>query len=741
MTVVLSRRAALVAAGLVPLSTLLPRLGHAQGSAARLPVAAVRNVPETFFGTVVDDPYRYFENTQDPEVAAWMKAHSDHAHATLKGITGRDALRRRLEELDASAAARVVSVQRVPGARGTVYFYQGRGPQDDQLKLFVRQGAAGPARLLFDPETLKKRTGKPHAINYVAPSPDGRWVALGVSASGSEDASMRILDVASGRQVGPELPRVQWGAVSWTPDSRELFFHRMQALKKGQPATDKYQSSLIYSMKPGAGEKGLKLHVRAGDPAASGGLDIPITEFPFFDVQPDGRIVAYSFDGVSPEVVAWHSTLAALRAGKPAWQPLCTKADGVTTLAVMGSRVAMLTHRDAPRYRMIGGPIEGFSPAKAQVLVPESERVLAGLGAAADALYLEARDGNVKRLFKMAHRDGAPLEEVKLPVVGAFTLGSGARPELPGVVIDLESWTRARQIFEVAADGSVRNTGLQPSGRFDAPADVVATEVMVKSHDGVMVPMSIIHRSGVKLDGRNPTILYGYASYGITEEPFFSYSRLAWMEQGGVFAVANPRGSGVFGKQWHDDGKKAKKPNTWRDFIACAEYLVAQGWTQPARLGIWGGSAGGILVGRAMTERPDLFGVVLPQVGSLDNVRAETTPNGVPNIPEFGTRTKEDEFRALLAMSTYHQVKDGTRYPAVLLTHGVNDPRVEVWNSTKTAARLLAASTSGKPVLLRLDYQSGHGVGSTKAQVLDERADLFAFVLWQMGVAGFAPKA
>jgi prolyl oligopeptidase len=326
---------------------------------------------------------------------------------------------------------------------------------------------------------------------------------------------------------------------------------------------------------------------------------------------------------------------------------------------------------------------------------------------------------------------------VALPVAGAFTLTStSARADQPGVIIDLESWTRARQIYAVAPDGKVSNTGLQPAGPYDTPADVVATEVMVKSHDGAMVPMSIMHKQGTKLDGSNPTILYGYASYGITEEPFFSLSRLAWMEAGGVFAIANPRGSAVFGREWHEGGKKATKPNTWRDFIACAEWLVANQWTQPSKLGIWGGSAGGILVGRAMTERPDLFAAVVPSVGALDTVRAETTPNGIPNIPEFGTRKTEEGFRALLAMSTYHQIKDGVNYPAVLLTHGVNDPRVEVWNSTKTAARLLAAQATAKgekkPMLLRLDYDSGHGIGSTKTQALDERADIFAFLLWRM---------
>ena len=717
--------------------TLIATFGLLAGLAAQaqapLPIAPVRNVPETFFGTVVDDPYRDFETIKAPAVAAWMKAHSDFANATLKRITGRAALREKLDMLDGAAAGRVVDVVRV---QGELYFYQRRGPRDDQFKLYMRSGLQGAEKLLFDPQALKKKTGQPHAINYFTPSPDGRWVALGVSAGGSEEASLRVLDTRNGRQTGPEISRALYGAVSWTPDSRQLYFHRAQQMKKGMPAADKYLNGQSVLMKPGSGEAGIRIVLQAG---LAGEVQAGPAETPSIDVQPDGRVIAQVFDGVSNEFRAYHSTLVALAAGKPAWRKLFDKDDGVTAMAVKGDRVYVLTHKGASRYRLLGGAIDSFTIAGAPVLVAESSRVLSGIAAAADALYVEARDGNVKRLDKLAHEDGAKPQEVALPVVGAFTL-SGAKATMPGLLLDLESWTRARQIYAVAADGRVSNTGLQPAGPYDAPGDVVASEVMVKSHDGVMVPMSIIHKASIKPDGNNPTILYGYASYGITEEPFFSLSRLAWMDAGGVFAVANPRGSGVFGKQWHDDGKQASKPNTWRDFIACAEYLVAQGWTKPARLAIWGGSAGGILVGRAMTERPDLFGVVLPDVGVMDMVRAETTPNGIPNIPEFGTRTTEPGFRALLAMSTYHQIKDGVNYPAVLFAHGVNDPRVEVWNSTKAAARLLAATASGKPVLLRLDYASGHGIGSTKAQVLDERADLFAFTLWQMGVPGYELK-
>ncbi len=708
----------------------------ARAADARLPKAAVRDVPETFFGTTVHDPYRHFEDVKNPEVAAWMKAHSEHAHATLRRIEGRDSLRAAIEKYDAAAAARVVSVVRLPGE---LYFYEKRAPQDDQLKLYMRRGLQGPETLLFDPETLKQATGTPHAINWFSPSPDGRLVALGVSAAGSEDAAMRVLDTATRKQLGPEIPRVQFGGTSWSPDGQEIYFHRMQELKPGMPATDKYQRSVAAVMKPGGGEADIRVLLRAGDP---GEVDVPATEFPLLDVLPDGRVLAIVLDGVSPDFAAWHTTLAALRAGKPAWRKLFGREHQVTGAAVAQGRVWALSFKGAPRFQLLEGPLEGFDIAKARVRVPASERVLTGVAAAADALYLEARVGNVKRLYKMPYSgpgsDAAPVE-VALPVLGSFALG-GARSDLPGLVIDLQSWTRARQIYAVAADGKVSNTGLQPAGPYDLPQDVSATEVMVKSHDGAMVPLSIIHKKGVKLDGSNPTLLYGYASYGITEEPFFSISRLAWMDAGGVFAIANPRGSSVFGKQWHEDGKQATKPNTWKDFIACAEWLIAQRWTRPSRLAIWGGSAGGILVGRAMTERPDLFAAVVPDVGALDMVRAETTPNGIPNIPEFGSRKTEAGFRALLAMSTYHQIKDGVKYPAVLLPHGVNDPRVEVWNSTKTAARLMAASSSGKPVLLRLDYAAGHGIGSTKSQVLDERADVYAFLLWQMGVPGYGLK-
>jgi prolyl oligopeptidase len=263
--------------------------------------------------------------------------------------------------------------------------------------------------------------------------------------------------------------------------------------------------------------------------------------------------------------------------------------------------------------------------------------------------------------------------------------------------------------------------------------------VLVSSHDGAGVPLAILRRKGLPLDGNNPTLLFGYGAYGSSFDAFFDPRSMAWLERGGVIAYANVRGSGAFGDAWYKAGFKATKPNTWKDGIACARYLIEQRYTSPARLAISGGSAGGIFVGRAVTSAPELFAAAIFEVGALDMVRGEESANGITNISEFGSVKNADEFPALLEMSTYHQIRDGTAYPAVLLIHGLNDPRVDVWNSAKTAARLQGASSSGKPILLRLDGQAGHGVGSTAQQGTLKLADTYSFLLWQFGLAAQTP--
>jgi prolyl oligopeptidase len=728
---------------LLAAALLLAALSGAQAQVASPTVAPpAKDVPETFFGTTVHDPYRWLEDIKAPEAAKWMKESSERSHALLAAIPGRRKLLDTLEKVDASVSARVFGVVRESGDR---WFFERRSASENQFKLLMRQGLDGREHVLVDPEAIEKKTGKPHAINYFAASPGGTHVAYGLSAQGSEAAVLHVLDTRSGRPAGRPISRADYGAPNFSSDGRHLIFSRLQAMKPGMPATEKYQRSKSFLMRVGGDPEKARAIFGVGVP----GVEISPAEIPIAVFTHDSRwILGYVYNGTQREITLYATPAQPVLAGKaPRWTRLLTAADEITGAVYMNDGLYLVSHKDAPRSKVLRMALKAPDLAKAELIVPQGEQVITGISAAADALYVERRDGNVKRLYKRAHGATAELAEVKLPVEGSFqlnsdeSLASAADPRFPGLVLDLQSWNRARQIYLVGADGSVRNSGLQPQGPYDTPDDVVTTEVKVASHDGALVPLSIIHRKGVALDGRSPTILYGYASYGITEEPFFSPGRLAWLDAGGVFAVANPRGSSVYGQDWYKAGWQASKPNTWKDFIACAQWLIAQKWTSPERLGILGGSAGGILVGRAMTERPDLFAAVVPAVGVLDAVRAEVTPNGVPNIPEFGTRTNEPGFRGLLAMSTYHQIVDGTKYPAVMLTHGVNDPRVEVWHSTKTAARLAAASTSGKPILLRLDYDAGHGIGNTRKQQMQERADVYAFFLWQMGVDGFQPKA
>ena len=259
------------------------------------------------------------------------------------------------------------------------------------------------------------------------------------------------------------------------------------------------------------------------------------------------------------------------------------------------------------------------------------------------------------------------------------------------------------------------------------------------SADGTSIPLSLVYKKGLALDGSHPTLLGGYGSYGITIEPSYAPRALAWLERGGVLAFAHVRGGGEYGEDWHLAGKLLTKNHTWEDFIACGQYLVDNGYTLPTRLGGTGTSAGGITVGRALTERPGLFAAILDRVGSSNPLRAEFTPNGPPNVPEFGTVSDPDGFKALYAMDAYQHVRDGVKYPAVLLTTGINDPRVASWEPAKMAARLQAATTSGKPILLRVDYDAGHGIGSTKAQDAADEADEWSFLLWQFGEPDFQP--
>lgn len=692
------------------------------------PATPVRDVTQVLHGTTVHDPYRDLEDVKSPATQAWLKAQGEYAEKALAALPERAALTQRVDALSRDTGDLIRQVVRLPGDR---LFYLKRTAGHPQFRLVTRQGTAGAERVLVDPEQLSKRHGVPHAINYFVPSWDGRTLAYGLSAGGSEDASLHLMDVASGRAIGQPVPRVRESLVHWAPDNRHLTFNQLRELPAGSAPTETFLDSTVRLLRVGAAERSAQALF---GPLARPDLKLERLDVAAVSFDPSSRfMLARTTDTTVPEGKLFVAPVAELGRPKVAWRQVSAFEDGVTDARLHRDTLYLRSHKGAPRGRWLALDLAaGGTVADAKVVIAEPERgVLQGLTIGqGGTLYAEVSEGFNTRTWRFAA--GQPPVDMAPGLAGSsFAIDDPAHSHRD-LWLTTSSWTEpARIVRSAGADRAPIDTGLLrnrvPAG---TPALAVG-EVLVPSHDGAQVPLAILHRADMKRDGARPTLLVGYGAYGFSMEAFFNPRNLAWLERGGVVALANVRGSGAFGDAWHRAGFKTTKPNTWKDGIACAKYLVAQGYASPKTLGIWGTSAGGIFVGRAVTEAPELFAAAVFDVGMMDTIRSEESANGITNISEFGTVKDPVEFKALLEMSTYHQIKDGVAYPAVLLIHGINDPRVDVWQSAKAAARLQAASTSGKPVLLRLDGQAGHGVGSTAGQQASKLGDIYAFLLSQ----------
>jgi prolyl oligopeptidase len=713
---------ALLIAALMSIAPCTAMAQRADGA----PVAKVDRVVEELHGVTVSDPYRYLEDVKRPDVRAWMEDQSTATAKLLATIDGRDALLARLNEVTAAAGDRIADVWRMPGER---YYYLKRARSERQYKLVMRQGLGGTERTLVDPEVESRAHGVPHAVNFFAPSWDGRYVAFGMSAGGSEDATLYVLDVSTGKRVGEPLPRMENSPVHWLPDSRSFTVNQLQALRPGQPETDTYKYSRVLWQHVGARAAAAKPVFGPGV-TRSLGLN-PIDNGELITVPGSAWMVARTTDTTVPEGNLFVAPLAQLGRPDVRWQRIATAADKITKVSLRGDELFVMTYNGAPRRRLLAIDLRRPELARAVEAVSEPQSgVLEDFQLKPGGVVSQMRQGTALSLREHVPGDlvGRPIA---LPYPGAAWLVHEPAPVDDALLFSLTGWTRWQRYY-VARGGAIAPVafGVEPAL---PPLDLQVTEVEVPSHDGVKVPMTVLHKKGLVLDGRNPVLVHGYASYGHSMTAYYSPDNLVWLERGGVLAFTNPRGSGVRGEEWHRAGFKSTKSNTWKDGIACVRWLIAQKYGSPATMAISGTSAGGIFVGRAVTAAPELFAAAIFNVGTLDALRFETSANGATNISEFGSVTDPNEFRALLDMSTYYAVHDGTAYPAVMLVHGVNDPRVPVWESAKTAARLQEATASGKPILLRLDMQAGHGMGSTVTQRNSAVADQYAFMLWQMG--------
>jgi len=690
------------------------------------PATTLNVVRDVHHGQSVADPYRWLENIDAPEVQAWMKAQAGYSREILDRIAGRDAMLQRMLEVENSAPARVSRVSVV--ANGSVFLLR-RDAGSAQPKLVIRASIEAPEQVVVDPV----RFGPKHSIDYFIPSPDGRFVAYGVSEAGSEHASLYLRELASGSDIVGPIADAKFNGSSpyrWTPDSRAVYFQTLREPRSFADKSEAFQWPRAWRLAARASaapELFADGRNRLG-PSRSAHEHMAVLSFGSSPYQ-----FAYFEDGVRRDIRVLVRPADSL--GSDDWRPLIDHGDGIWQFEVRGDRVYGLTRNGASRFRVVSTTVASPDWSSARVVLPEGKGVVQAIAAAQDAIYVTVLEGGRYRLLRVPY-DQRPVEDIDLPFPGTVSF-AGHHVERPGVLIALGGWTQATRYYEVKAQSRRPvPTSLQPTGRFDELVGVGSNVEHAISHDGTRVPLSIVAKPG---SGPRPTIVVAYGAYGFSQEPRLRAEWVPWLERGYVMATCHVRGGGEYGQAWYEAGKKLTKPNSWKDLIGCAEHLVQTGVTTPKKLGIMGWSAGGITVGRAFTERPDLFAAAAPGVGVLDAVRAEIEPNGPANVVEFGTVARPDEFKALYEMSAYHHVKPGVRYPAVVLPHGVNDSRVAVWQSSKMAAAL-QASGSHAPILLNLDFEAGHGRGSSVAQRLSVFADSIAFMLWQFGEPGYEPR-
>jgi prolyl oligopeptidase len=685
------------------------------------PAAVARPVTDDYFGTKIVDRFRYME-TRDAETTAWMKAQSSWTHSVLDSVRPKQAYLQTMASFGAQFG--LVSTTALAGGR---IFYLERAPGADQFNLKVKDGSG--TRTLIDATEIIKSTGVPHAVDWISPSPDGQKIAVGVSSGGSENSEMSVIDVASGKTVAGPIDRAQFGGVTWLPDDSGLFFSRLQKLGPNPKPTDKYQN-ITADFWPLAGDtQPLVGPTIKGGPITDPNVSPALALIPHSDA-----ILLAAFNGVQNEVKLWWGKRDAVRSGKEHWTPLAVTEDSVTRFDSDGHFLYLMTHKDAPRFKVIAVPIGG-SLAQAKTLVEASNaRLIESIAAARDGLYVAVREGLYSKLLHVS--PGGHTENIALPVRGSIESLS-ADPDAPGAVIGLDGWATplAHYRYDPATRALV-DLQLDTHPPIDSARYAVA-ELWATAKDRTRVPLTVIGPSGpVK---PHPMLLDAYGAYGISSFPYFGTRTLPYIDAGVSRAECAVRGGGEFGEAWRLGGKGTTKPNTWGDAIACAETLIAKGYTTPAMLFITGTSAGGIMVGRAATERPDLFAGAIARVGDVNALRMETMAAGPANIPEFGTVKDPQGFKDLYAMDAYQHVVAGKAYPAFLITGGLNDPRVEPWEGAKFAARL-EEMPGHRPVLYRLEEQAGHGLGTTKGTRDAEEADISAFILWRSGVEAWQPQ-
>jgi len=707
----LAYAAALVATAAVP----------ALASDPGAPPSAVQTVTDTYHGTTVSDPYRWLENPDSAEVHAWTEAQNQRTRAVLDAIAARPALKERLTALTTGASGAWFDLEARPGALFALH--ADPKVQQPQLKRLGLDGDPAKARVVLDPNRLDPSGGT--AIDWYVTSPDGGKIAVSLSRNGSEEGTLHVFDTRTGKEIGAAISRVQFptagGSVAWRADGRGFFYTRYPGEERA-PEDRRFFQQVYY-------------HALGKDPARDVlvlGEGLPKIAEIHLESQPKSHLVlAEVRNGDGGEALQVILT----EDGKA--HPVTRFEDGITasSLAPDGS-LFLVSRQGASNGRVLKLAAKDYRLADAREIVAAGDKaILPGEGslvASSTRVYVHYVVGGPSEVA-VFDAEGHAKGLLPLPAVSAahdlVALPDG------GLLVTVATYTRP--LFTArydVKDGKLAETGIAMTSPATFP-DAEVTRAFATSKDGTKVPMTIIRAKGAVQDGAAPTLLTAYGGYGIVNGPRFLAGRgRVWLDHGGTWVVANIRGGGEYGEAWHLAGNLTRKQTVFDDFVAVAQYLIDQHYTAPAHLAIEGGSNGGLLMGAALTQHPELFRAVVSHVGLYDMLRVELDPNGLFNVTEFGTVKDPDQFAALYAYSPYHHVTDGTAYPAVLLMAGEHDGRVNPMQSKKMAARLQAATGSDQPVLLLTSSQSGHGMGTALSVAIDQSADSMAFLFDRLGI-------
>jgi prolyl oligopeptidase len=672
-------------------------------------------------GVEVADPYRWLEETDDPDVRRWTAEQNAATRSALDALPPRDDVRRRLDEL-----LRVGLLEVPVVSAGTVFFLR-REAHQDQSVLYVREPGSSEDRALVDPNALAD--GNLVTIDWFFPSPDARLVAYGLSRGGDEMSTLHVADVASGDLLDDRIPDTRFCSVAWLLDATGFYYTRYPAKGSVPPGEERYNTRV-------------RFHRLGDDPAEDPivfGEGRPATDILRVAISHDGRwLLVHAQQGWAKTILFVHD----LTSGGD-FRSTGEKREAIFEGEIGDGRLYVLTNWEAPNWRVLELDPSTLDVESARTVVPEREDAIitetALVGGRLVAHELEDASSRI-RVYTLP---GGELErEIELPDRGSVkgtpslrTPGIAGEWDREELHFGFTSFLHPPAVFrsDLATGAVTTFAQLEAPPRFD-PASYETRQVHCRSADGKSVPIFLVHRRGLRLDGSAPLFLTGYGGFNVGMTPYWISALPLWVESGGVFAVAVLRGGNEFGERWHRDGMLERKQNVFDDFIAAGDWLVREGYTSRERLAIGGGSNGGLLVGAVLTQRPDLCRAVVCEVPLLDMLRYHRFQIAKLWIAEYGSADDADQFRWLHAYSPYHHVVEGERYPAVLLTTALGDTRVDPMHARKMAARLQSATASDLPVLVRVDEDEGHGVGKPRWKQLEAATDSWAFVLWQLGV-------